>query len=892
MGSADFAHALAQWVLDAGIYDQHKYEEAVWNKTKEVMAEFVNYMDERFILEYASNCGNAGWNHPDFPTHGDIYFGQTVGDKIVCVLMVGALFFMNEWTIKEMTRQPEDPISESIRQHLRCIIVHMFSAVLDAYVCPSARGTSYAWKSMQGMHSGTGGWAAGLVQEGICGKETFAHGKMRTLDLNAEVKEWLGQNSRLQQAIQRMKGDAECGTKWDSKWKLEDILAPGNTQDTPGSQIVQIVHDLKAGLGEVFTQIATPLQDTLVQRARAQKAPLANDGKNGQTATKAATTPSKAPTVEVCVCGHDGSGRGDEARDDEDEDAEQEDAKAGTDKNKKKEDSSNGQVVTTTPEVPPTKVPEVPKAVVPEKNTPQAGSGPDSKGRNDEGLPDALPQPPSATGGTGGEGQGPGQGPGPGQPPPPSPQQEGSPPGNNSRKEPPASAAGTSGPKVDEDGNKHNPKVDAPTPGEKERKVVESKTAETLLGTAVITTEITTTTYDPTGGVGMDTINKLLQEQEKKEKRTEEASNEPTKSAVVPDTKSTDSAGDSSKTKAADGESRNTENTKVEDHQPGSTGVQDAVVDGGNDDPPPLNPPKPKPNPDQSGSSGSFSDADLADGVGGGEQKGGASGGGGGAAVGGSGGRGADAAVTPDIPSVPPGLTWEDIKPYTPAIIPAVVGIAVIAFFLRNASTLGTSSANGTSQFDMVHGTTVGTTTVSLSDGTDVGKRGQRKFYEGCATGSPATNTMFDNMRRKLQSRDKVNKPQHKKKSVHDGTTGNSCRRGLKKCKRCKMWRRVWLGLIVVATVLYTFLISPAAQSIVQTSLMSQGAQLGLWMLMGTYGAFVLIVIVYCCVLICFCCSKTGKCLLDKIWKKKEKEEAPTETEKNEAEVNKESKKT
>ncbi|XP_011789684.1 PREDICTED: CD99 antigen [Colobus angolensis palliatus] len=56
----------------------------------------------------------------------------------------------------------------------------------------------------------------------------------------------------------------------------------------------------------------------------------------------------------------------------------------------------------------------------------------------------------------------------------------------------------------------------------------------------------------------------------------------------------------------------------------------DAVVDGGNDDPPPPNPPKPKPNPnpDQAGSSGSFSDADLADGVSGGEGKGGSDGGG------------------------------------------------------------------------------------------------------------------------------------------------------------------------------------------------------------------------------------------------------------------------
>ncbi|KJP85161.1 hypothetical protein AK88_05204 [Plasmodium fragile] len=69
-------------------------------------------------------------------------------------------------------------------------------------------------------------------------------------------------------------------------------------------------------------------------------------------------------------------------------------------------------------EGPPAKVPEVPKTVSPDKNTPQAGSGPDSKGRNDEGLPDALPQPPSAAGAGG---QQPGQGPGPGQQPPPPP---------------------------------------------------------------------------------------------------------------------------------------------------------------------------------------------------------------------------------------------------------------------------------------------------------------------------------------------------------------------------------------------------------------------------------------------------------------------------------------
>ncbi|KJP85384.1 hypothetical protein AK88_04984 [Plasmodium fragile] len=152
------------------------------------------------------------------------------------------------------------------------------------------------------------------------------------------------------------------------------------------------------------------------------------------------------------------------------------------------------------------------------------------------------------------------------------------------------------------------------------------------------------------------------------------------------------------------------------------TGKGDDVIDGGNDDPPPLNPPKPKPNPnpDQSGSSGSFSDADLADGVSGGEGTGRGDevgGGAGGGSTGGAGGTGAAGAgagstgtvkpnssgtdstghgtattggaratLTPATPSVPPGLTWEDVKWYTPAMIPAVVGIGLIAFFLWKVS--------------------------------------------------------------------------------------------------------------------------------------------------------------------------------------------------------------
>ncbi|KJP89172.1 hypothetical protein AK88_01258 [Plasmodium fragile] len=169
-------------------------------------------------------------------------------------------------------------------------------------------------------------------------------------------------------------------------------------------------------------------------------------------------------------------------------------------------------------------------------------------------------------------------------------------------------------------------------------------------------------------------------------------------------------------------------------HSPG-----DQVVDGGNDDPPPLNPPKPKPNPnpDQAGVGGNGPGVEPP--TAGTEQGGGGGAGGGGSGSSSSSGSGstghqnpgssgtastgdhkpgssgtastgdhkpgssgpgstghtnnenvgakgnqeeklpADAPITP---SLFPELKWEHVKPHTPALIPAVVGIGIIAFFL------------------------------------------------------------------------------------------------------------------------------------------------------------------------------------------------------------------
>ncbi|KJP85342.1 hypothetical protein AK88_05046 [Plasmodium fragile] len=295
MGSVNLAHALADWLIRAGFPDQDTYEEAVWNKTKDVMQEFVEHMQGDDIILYATACGNAGWQHPDYPNDKP-YRNHTVGDKLVCVLMVGALYFMNWGTRQAQATVTDAATNAIIREHLRCAIVHMFSAVLNESVCPSRWGTFYAWYIM-GQLGTDGGFDAGLIQQRKCGRNIFSEVQIRELKLNEQVKLWLGKNSKLKEAIQKIKGGALCSTLWQEDWNLQDILGNGTTEDKERSPIVQIVHELQDPMTEIFEEIRKQAEERIEKKAHGQKGNLANDGKNGQAATTAPTPEEAADDV-------------------------------------------------------------------------------------------------------------------------------------------------------------------------------------------------------------------------------------------------------------------------------------------------------------------------------------------------------------------------------------------------------------------------------------------------------------------------------------------------------------------------------------------------------------------------------------------------------------------
>ncbi|KJP84748.1 hypothetical protein AK88_05619, partial [Plasmodium fragile] len=319
------------------------------------------------------------------------------------------------------------------------------------------------------------------------------------------------------------------------------------------------------------------------------------------------------------------------------------------------------------PEVPPPKVPEAPTEPIPEKkdeNKAPAPSSPSSAGRHDP-----------STGADGTQPQAPASPVLPARPPPPPP-----PPPEPARPAEPSEPQGATRAAAP-DTNKDSPgSTGKDTPNCTRDLSYESSTNPGLRIT------ISGISPDPVPGCSGTGTTQIT---------TEPA--EPAKTSPSVDT-TTGNSGDHIPSQKPTASVPSGPNSTP---APDKTHVDGAVVDGGNDDPPPLNPPKPKPNPNpnQSGASGSGStgqpDASGSSGTGStGAQNPGSSGPGS-AGTGATGTPGTGSSPSggpsqdnnqqeqpqPPLPSPKP-FDPKDLIPYTPAIIPAVVGIGIIAFFL------------------------------------------------------------------------------------------------------------------------------------------------------------------------------------------------------------------
>ncbi|KJP85785.1 hypothetical protein AK88_04601 [Plasmodium fragile] len=653
-----------------------------WNKWKQVLQEFTEYMQDHNDLNeaYGANCYNACW---DYITPGAVHFvDQTVADVVRCRVMSVAWAFANGWGPKGSAQQNGVHMNEQEQNMFRCEVANIFGHLLKTMYCTSQqgykRGVEYsriAFKSMQSAGKDGAGVLDGPVLEDKCTACGYKDHERLAHAINLKVVEWFLEEGRIKAEIQALERAMPCKTKWTDYIKQLD---QGDKHIKEGWRDWNSIKDRLSTHGRKKLETAETLMNEKVKKIIKKVQEKQDDIVR---AAKAAFEEKQQRAKKEIA--------------------------DGKDKRKKAEDSRNGEVVTKKPEATPPKAPETPKEVSPDAKAPKEEKTADSTARADGGLPDMLPaspapaetpQAPSSSAAGTGDTQ----------------------PGtrNGSTQTTPAPAAGTTG----KDSRPGPIPATTSTCGPS----TYTETTEANGSTATIT--ITTVHSSSPACAGGSTPEKEATG------GTTTSGSSATTDAAPPGSSPHQPAPGLGHTGASG--SNGSPGDTGPSGPPGPSGAPGSPaplgdagttgpagkdreanpadpnsVDGENSDPPPLNPPKPKPNPNpnQSGASGSgaggapspagggsaVSGEDgqggehAAGGTGSGSPGGGGSSGAGGAGGGGTRGSsaGGGAALTPDIPSVLPGLRWEDVTPYTPALLPAVVGIGIIAFFLWRVST-------------------------------------------------------------------------------------------------------------------------------------------------------------------------------------------------------------
>ncbi|KJP90002.1 hypothetical protein AK88_00171 [Plasmodium fragile] len=659
------------------------YDSAELERLKTVLQQFTDYMEEKkdMMDAYGENCHNSGWD--DF---GDAhqYKGQTVADVVRCRVMSTALFFANKQGKNGDSEHGQKTHDDELYEKLRCEVAHVFGYMLKHQYCKTQgwkRGVEYAWKTVktmgQGGPHGTGA-IPGPVMDGTCTQCGYAGRKTQLGLINGHIAEWFVDQG-IMGDIAKIEQQMPCDQDWRAYKQSQGVTDTDQDISNQLPHVKKTEDEIRTKTKTAFDEVTKIVDQKIQEKHDAATAGKDKNNKNTKNThnpnTFSTTTPTTDAPPKTVVSGDEKT----------------------TDNGKKQTDGASNTTQPSTTPPPPPPPPSASPAAPPAagstgatRATGESGAQEPTEQSGEEKCKDNLrhsaPRSRSivitatctsdaALGG-----------------------------GNHV---PDARAHGSTTPVDEADKNAQSEDqtqrpqhVGSSTPaGATDHK--DSTTGETTVTTPA--EEVVPQSPSSIGGTAGD--------------------------SASPEVKTTGYPSPTSPPPGGNKDASTTQSTDTGGQQstPPTPSSRDQVVDGGNDDPPPLNPPKPKPNPnpDQSGSSGDDGGADQssgggAHGVSGGEGKGGEDGqkdgGAGGAVGGGTGGssgvnggvsgggtgRGAGAAVggaggsppsggpskgandqplpTPPPPSKP--FNPKDLIPYTPAIIPAVVGIGIIAFFL------------------------------------------------------------------------------------------------------------------------------------------------------------------------------------------------------------------
>ncbi|KJP84755.1 hypothetical protein AK88_05615 [Plasmodium fragile] len=267
-------HVLADWAIKRGLWKQEQLDKALWEDMQNVLAQFVDYMEEieDNLEDYATSCGDAGWERRGDRHKGTFYTGHTVADKMKCRLMVGALHFVAGWGSQLKNDNEPSENDNDMKAIMRCMVANVFAYILAEIKCRDEwPAIDQAWKIMKQIAVGTGDTSNPLFT-GKCKLDEYRGTKVGTADLQGAVKKWLETNTTINDRINAIKKDPQCKLKWETYKK--DMEQSGNDAlgRTSGKVHPGVGAMANGGIGkeivEVVKEVFVKMKDEVIEKSK------------------------------------------------------------------------------------------------------------------------------------------------------------------------------------------------------------------------------------------------------------------------------------------------------------------------------------------------------------------------------------------------------------------------------------------------------------------------------------------------------------------------------------------------------------------------------------------------------------------------------------------------
>ncbi|KJP84728.1 hypothetical protein AK88_05641 [Plasmodium fragile] len=252
---ADFVHLLAEWLITwQGQGIDGFYETGIWADMKNMVHQFLSYMENDAGI-YSTSCNDKGWwKERNTNWHN-------ADDKVVCKMMVPALFFMNGWGTSADGGYDASAVGTPLHTYIRCIIVNVFMFQLMKANCGRNHGIRQALHIFEPFMASVPNAVNPKMCTWVVSNELKVGGRV----IGAQFDDWIMGNEKMKAKMNKLQQRVKCnrpGTQTSDNGQASiELLKPGPLRAAMEKGMTPILKKVRKKVGGVWGEGAADDDD-------------------------------------------------------------------------------------------------------------------------------------------------------------------------------------------------------------------------------------------------------------------------------------------------------------------------------------------------------------------------------------------------------------------------------------------------------------------------------------------------------------------------------------------------------------------------------------------------------------------------------------------------------